>query len=85
MRGTTRPKSTTDGGDDDEQVEVAAAQLLRRLDAGAMSDAHGQQREAQRRQARVAVGRGLLELAHRRVQGGGAPQQVEADPADVER
>ena len=32
----------------------------------------------------VAVGRGLLELAHRRVQRGGAPQQVEADPADVE-
>ena len=71
--------------DDDEEVEVAAAQLLRGLDDRRDQRRHGQQRQSQRRQPRHAVGRGLLELAHRGVQGGGAPQQIEADPADVER
>ena len=60
------------------------AQLLRRLDDRRDERRDGQQGEAQRRQARDAVGRRLLELAHRGVQRRGAPQQVEADPADVE-
>ena len=51
---------------------------------GAMSDATVSRVSRSERQARDAIGRRLLELAHRGVQGRGAPQQVEADPADVE-
>jgi hypothetical protein len=43
-----------------------------------------EQHQALRGEARVAVRRGPLELGHRGMQRRRAPQQVEADPADVE-
>ena len=74
------------GADDDEQVHVAAARAR-----GPARPPGAIERRA-RSAARAASGvsfasrsaRRLLEAAHRRVQGGRAPEQVEADPADVE-
>ena len=73
-----------DRGDVDHELVVAVVDDLeqghdRRDQRGA-----GEQDEPQRRQARVAVRGRRLELAHRRVQRGRAPQEVEAEPADVE-
>ena len=45
----------------------------------------GEQREAQRRQLRHRLGRRLAGLPHRRVQRGGAEEQVREDPAGVDR
>ena len=70
--------------DDDEEVDVAAADLADDLDGGRDERRERQERQADRRQARRVPGGGLGELAHRRVQRGGAPEEVEADPADVE-
>ena len=70
--------------DDDEEVHVAAAHLADDLDGGRDERRERQEREADRRQARRVPGGGLGELAHRRVQRRGAPEEVEADPADVE-
>ncbi len=73
------------GEDDDDEVDVAAADLAHDLDGRRDERREGQQREADRRQARGVPGGRLAELAHRRVQCRGAPEEVEADPADVEQ
>ena len=51
---------------------------------GAIRRGAGERHQPQRREAHVAVGSRLLEIGHRRVQRRRSPQQVEAEPADVE-
>ena len=70
--------------DDDEQVDVAAAHLADDLDGRCDERRERQERQADRRQARRVPGGRLGQLAHRRMQRCGAPEEVEADPADVE-
>ena len=73
-----------DRGDVDHEAVVALVDDLQQRHHRRDQRGAGEQHQAQRREARVAVRRGPLELAHRRVQRRRAPQQVEADPADVE-
>ena len=76
MRATTSPNRPIEAAMIDEQVDVAAAQLLRSASiAGAISEAHGQQREPQRGQPRLAVGR---RLARARASTGAAPRRPTA-------
>ena len=71
--------------DDDDDVDVAAADLAHELHAGRDQRRPGQQGEAEAAEPDVALRRRVVELAHRRMQRRSAPQQVEADPADVEQ
>ena len=82
-------------GDDEQEQRDRAATMTTHVDVaacisctsstpGAISDAPVSSARRTRREPRLAVRGRLLELAHRRMQRGGAPQQVEADPADVE-
>lgn len=70
--------------DDHEHVRVAATNLLGHLDHRRDERCAGQQREPERGEPRLAIWRGVLERSHRRMQSRGAPEQVEADPADIE-
>ena len=73
---TTRPKSTTDGADDDEQVEVAAvAAPASASTTGAISDAHGR---AAAGAAASGAGRGRAPAARARASTGAAPRRPTA-------
>ena len=73
-----------DRGDVDHELVVAVVDDLEQGHDRRDQRSEGEQDEPQRRQARVAVRGGRLELDHRRVQRGRAPQEVEAEPAEVE-
>ena len=70
--------------DDHDQVHVALVDHVHGLDGRGDQGRAGEQRETEGRELRDAVDGRALEAAHRRVQRRGAPEQVEADPADVE-
>ena len=72
------------GADDHDQVAVACAHRVQQLDRRRDQRRAGQQREPRRRELGFGVARRLLQLPHRRMQGGSSPQHVEGDPADVE-
>ena len=81
MRATTSRKRTAEATiSTSRSVSPNACQTRM---PGAIRHARGEQREAQWRQPGAGLERGLLERAHRRVQRGRAPEQVEGDPADV--
>ncbi len=84
MRATTRPKSTTDAPMMTIRSMSPLSITCTASTAGAIRDAPVSSARRKRRELRDAVGGRALEAAHRRVQRRGAPQQVEADPADVE-
>ena len=73
------------GGDHDQHVHAGILAAEQHLQAG--GDQRGDREHAQPLpgQARLLLRHRLLERAHRRVQGRGAPEQVVGDPADVEQ
>jgi hypothetical protein len=71
-----------DDGGDDHDDHVGVVPLLEEADARRDQDGHAQESEAHGRQPGAALRR-LLERAHRRMQRGGAPEQVVEDPADI--
>ena len=72
------------GGRHHDHVDVAALEVVHEADRRRDQRRARQQRQPESRQHRVATGRPLLDLPHRRMQCRRAPQEVEADPADVE-
>ena len=68
---------------DDEHEHVGVAPRLPGADSGRDQTGAGEQSEAKRREARARLERRLFERPHRRVERGGAPEQVVRDPADV--
>ena len=74
-----------DGGrTDDREVVVPAAQVVDDADRRRDQRRAREQTETESRQQPAGLYRGLIDLGHRGMEGGGAPEQVEADPAGVE-
>ena len=69
---------------DDDEVEVAVADVVGHRERRGDERGAGQQDQAEARQRALAAGDGLGEPRHRRVQAGDAPEHVAADPAGVE-
>ena len=67
----------------DQHEDVGVAERLVEADAGRDQARPGEQPEAERSETRARVERRLFERAHRGVERGRAPEEVEGNPADV--
>ena len=72
------------GGPDDREVVVTGVQVVDDPDRRGNQGGAGEQAETEASEHPARLHRGPIELRHRRVERGGAPEQVEADPAHVE-
>ena len=67
----------------DEHEDVGIVERLVEADAGRDQARSGEQPEAERSETRARVERRLFERAHRGMERGRAPEQIESDPAHV--
>ena len=81
---TTRPKSTSGGRTDHREVVVPAPQVVDDADRRRDQRRAREQTQAESSQQPAGLFSGLIDLGHRGMEGGGAPEEVEADPAGVE-
>ena len=84
IRETTRPKSDEGGRTDHREVVVPAPQVVDDADGRRDQRRAREQPQAESRQQPAGLFSGLIDLGHRGMEGGRAPEEVEADPAAVE-